>query len=217
MFYSAITPKSSALLWKIHRLYLKHVPLWFEIVLPDGQTMTIKYLSEGKMNYLFYVQEEERLLRILREQFYNLSGPVKSKEVLRNCELMNSLAEREISISCSPLYGGACLVQNAGKLLKYSRLTDRTGLHDVFTQIEEWSLDNRVVLLDYNENNWCYESGRIRFIDVDANFTCPLSSIRGNEIVNRRVTAAQRIKTDEEALKYFLKEEESLLWHNLRR
>ena len=213
MLFLNITPKSNWILWKLHRLILKRIKRWRVLQLPNGKILRIKYFAEGKFNYVFKIKGDTRLLRITRKQFYQLSHPVDTDEVCNNCKLMNSLAEKGLSVSAKHLIGGACLVDDAGSLLVKYKCCKKDEIFKVFNDLKEWSLENKIVILDYNERNWC-KRAEIKIIDVDVNYTCLLTDIRKNKIVLKRIDV-NKYNSDEMALEAFLLKEAELLWQNL--
>ncbi len=86
----------------------------------------------------------------------------------------------------------------------------------LFQQIYDWSVTTGIVVLDYNERNWCLKDGVIRLVDFDINYTCELSDIASNSIVQQRINP-EAFPDQQSALRAFLAEEERLLWENLER
>lgn len=200
--------------WKLHRFLLKNLRPWFSIRLPRGNPLSVRYRAEGASNYLFAVKGNPQLLRITRAQFYHLDRYVDGQQTCRNCEMMNSLAEWELSVRAEHLGGGAMLVEDGGELLAMRHLSGPAELTEVFAALRRWSMHTGLALLDYNENNWRWKQGQIRIVDVDVNMTCALHELRSNELVLRRIRPEGH-RTDENALAAFLKEEETLLWNYL--
>jgi len=182
--------------------------------LPCGMVFRVKYLAEGRFNYLFRVRGDSWLLRITRTQYYSLAGPVNEQETADNCRLMNSLAEKGLSVHCRQMSGGALLVEDAGERVRRGTISDRKILSDFFSRLKSWSIEQGTVVLDYNEGNWCMRDGVLRFIDVDVNYVCSLNSIRNNRIVLNRIQGIC-CDTDEQALSTFLEREEDLYWRYL--
>lgn len=209
-----ITPDSPFILWKMHRFFLRKLRIWKNICLPDGRMFRVRYFAEGMFNYLFRVQGNASLLKITRAQYYNLVELVDGQVTEDNCRLMNSLAEKNLSAHCRYLCGGALLVEDAGKRVSRGTISDRKVLSDFFSRMKSWSIDQGVVVLDYNEGNWCMMNGVLRLVDIDVNFTCPLGMIRRSAIVLNRIQGVS-CDTDEKALSAFLAREEELYWKHL--
>lgn len=201
--------------WKTHRAALKHVPLWRHIPLPDGMSVYGRYLAEGKHNYVFRLRDSPRLLKIRRTQFYAPRTPCDSESVSAACDLQNRLAEISASPACSHLCGGAHLVDDAGRSITRARGVPPLAVERVFAALHAWSAASGVVILDYNEGNWCWDMHLLRLVDVDVNYTCALATLPDQLLVRRRVGATTRDPVA--TLSAFIQEEESLLIARLRR
>ncbi len=200
--------------WKLHRLFLKHPIGWRSLVLGRLFAFRVKYLAEGRCNYLFRVRDDHRLLRITRKQFYNPVQPVDTPLAMGNGRVMNSLSGAGLSVESEHVYGGALLVEHAGEKLRRQHLQSRQELSDFFTRLLRWSLAHGMVVLDYNEGNWCCREGVIRLVDVDVNFMCALSEIKAHPLVRKRVRV-EDYGDGIPVLEAFLREEERLLWNHL--
>jgi hypothetical protein len=209
-----ITPRSHWLMWKLHRLILKKIGMWRRLQLPGEKILMVRYRDEGTFNYIFRVRDDSRLLRITKDQFYDPAHSVDEKQTLENSRLMNSLAVSGISVRCEHLVGGACLVEDAGLGVRRQLVGDRGILEEVFTKIKKWSLETGVVILDYNEGNWCIKDGVFRLVDIDVNYTCRLSEICNNSIVLGRLGGVAGGMED--VLVAFLRKEEQLLCDHLK-
>lgn len=207
-------PARGWLSWKLHRLFLKHPVRWRSVVLGSFFAFRVKYLAEGRCNYMFYVKNDHRLLRITRMQFYNPSQAVDTRLAIENSRIMNSLSVAGLSVESEHVYGGALLVENAGGKLRHQHLQSREDLSVFFTRLLQWSVAQGMVVLDYNEGNWCCREGVIRLVDVDVNFMCALSEIKAHPLVRKRVRV-EDYGDDISILEAFLKEEERLLWNHL--
>lgn len=207
------------LAWKLHRLVLKKSPLWRRLRLPGGRLFWVRHLAEGCNYYVFRVRGRLELLKVLRAQFYEPHRVVGADEVRRGAELLNSLAERGLAPAATWLDCGAYLVEDAGQPLLPGGLAGPEPLRRFFADLRAWSLETELVLLDYNEDNWCRDpiTGAIKLVDVEPAFTCPLAGMAGNEIVRRRLDPAL-LAAGEPArlLEAFLAAELDLLWCHLR-
>lgn len=205
-----VNPESPRPLWLAHRVLLTRLRLWRRLVLPNGESLTVRFLAEGRYNLVLQIKGEDRLLKILRTQFYNPDEPVETDETLENCRIMNSLAARGIFPECEHICGGAYRVENAGPLIQPYCIKDRSVTKTAFAQLYQWSMENDRVILDFNERNWCYGQDRLRLVDFDLNFTCSLEAMSTNPIVTKRVSPVPQ--DPGEALQAFYAVEESLLW-----
>ncbi len=206
----AVRRDRSWLAWKLHRFFLKHPFGWRTLRLGEDIQWRVKYLAEGKCNYIFRVRGAHRLLRISKPQFYAPGIPVGEHLARQNCMIMNSLAARGLSVPCEHIYGGALLVEDAGKPLHHFRFDDWRFLDNLFAGIEAWSCEYRKVILDYNEGNWCWYGGVVRLVDVDVNFICALDEVGHHPLVKRRVNIEAGMD-DRQILAAFLRVELCLL------
>jgi hypothetical protein len=194
-------------------LFLKHPLRWRLLRLGDQTTFRVKYMAEGRCNYIFRIKDDGRLLRITRRQFYAAARPVDADAMAENGRIMNSLAGVGLSVRTEHVYGGALLVEHAGARLRRRHLQSRQALVEVFAGLKDWSMNHGSVILDYNEGNWCCRDGVIRLVDVDVNFMCALDEIGAHPLVQRRVSVEGNSSTA--VLEAFLREEERLLWNHL--
>jgi glycosyltransferase involved in cell wall biosynthesis len=199
---------------KLRRLFLVKSGLWRTISLPNGTKMTVKYLAEGRHNYVFRIRGDEFLLRISRKQYGQPNDVLDENATKESCRLMNSMAEKGLSVHCRHLVGEVCLVEDAGHMVHKRELRDRTVLTAFFLKLGVWTLETGVVILDFNEGNWCVKDGNLKFVDVDVNRICHMSAIRDNTIVKKR-THELCLATNEQILNAFLKKEEELYWEYL--
>lgn len=208
------------LTWKLHRLALKKSPLWRRLRLPGGHLFWVRYLAEGCHYYVFRVRGRLELLKVLREQFYEPRRPVGADEAGQGARLLNSLAGRGLAPAALWLDCGAYLVEDAGPPLLPGGLAGPEPLRRFFDELRAWSLETGLVLLDYNEDNWCRDpaTGAVKLVDVEPALTCPLEAMACNEIVRRRLDpAVLAAGQPAQLLAAFLEAEMELLWRHLGR
>lgn len=210
-----ITPTAPKPIWKLHRLVLKKSPWRRTVKLPNGQILRVRYLAEGKIHYVFRVKNDSRLLRITKRQFYS-DRPTDEAYMKANCRIMNDLAASGLSVKAYHLAGGACLVEDAGPCITSQPPKTREAIDAIFKALADWSLSTGIVILDYNEGNWCIspKTAGIRLVDIDINYTCSLDIICSNEIVRGRISI-DSARDDRQALEAFLAVESDLLWGNI--
>ena len=210
-----ITPSSPRFLWYWHRFMQKKLRLWTTIVLPQSERLQIRLLGEGRHNLVMEIAGEECLLRILRIQYYDLSQPLQTEETIENCRYMNSLADFEISPRCEHIVGGASRVEHAGNLIAPGMISSRAVIDDIFSRIRRWSLQTGIVIVDYNEGNWCLRDGHLQFVDFDTQYTCLMSELKTNKVICKRIDTT-RLEEPEAILEAFLEVEAGLLWDFLQ-
>jgi hypothetical protein len=159
------------------------------------------------------MRNDDRLLRITKAQFYNPEHAVDEEQTLENCRIMNSLDKSGISVRCQHIAGGACLVEDAGNSVQRNLVGQKKIIEEAFRKLEKWSLDTGVVILDYNEGNWCIKAGVLRLIDIDMRYTCRLSEICHNPIVLKHIDCG--VNSIEKTLTAFLEKEAQLLCDHL--
>lgn len=210
-----ITPDSPRLLWYWHRFLQKNLRLWTTIKLPQNERIRVRLLGEGRYNLVMEIGGEDRLLKILRAQYYDLTRPIKTEATKRNCWYMNSLADFRISPRCEHIVGGACRVEYAGRQIVPGVISNRSIVDDIFFRIQQWSLQTGIVIVDYNEGNWCVRDNHLQFVDFDTQHTCLISEIKTDEVICKRVDTST-ITEPEAILAAFLKVEAGLLWDFLQ-
>ncbi len=210
-----ITPSSPRLLWYWHRFMQKKLRLWTTIQLPQSENLRVRFLGEGRNNLVMKIAGEERLLKIARAQYYDLSCPILSDITINNCRYSNSLADFQIGPRCEHIIGGASRVEHAGTVIKPGIIETQKTVEEVFYRIHQWSLETGIVILDYNEGNWCERDGRLKFVDFDTRNTCLMSELKTEEVICKRVDTTKLAKP-ESILKAFLEIEAGLLWDFLR-
>jgi hypothetical protein len=197
-------------LWKAHRLVLRKWPFWRPFTLPDGRRMHVRYLAEGKFNYVFRVRGDRRLLKVARKYFYAPREAYDPAEILANCALMNELAAWSLSGRGEHLGGGACMMEDCGRALSSCPSVGTAAVDRAFGDLERYSLAHGTVPLDLHEDNWCWDGERLRLVDVDSTRTCRLDEMSDNESVRQRVPDAGG-SAPPVVLKAFLAEEKRLL------
>lgn len=212
--FSKVSSNSNILLWKFHRFFLKNTSIWHEIILMNKQSFRVKYYAEGKYLYVFKILGSNRLLKITQEEFYHKCDDVNAKRTEQSCLIMNQLAVEKLAPKCEYLGGSALIVDNAGPQITLEKINTRHCIIDFFSQLQNWSLKHGIVLLDFNENNWCFNDAQLLFVDIDFEKTCRLQEIRSNPTVKKRIDV-KAYRDDIAAFAAFLNEEEQLLWNYL--
>lgn len=204
--------------WKLHRVILKSSWHWRRLYSPLGLDLEVKYLAEGGVNYVFNIRNDRRLLRITKAQFYNLDYPMDGWTVSHNIHIRALLADAGLAPAGTHLFGGVTLVEHAGIPITRVALGAEVlaALARWFAEAAAWSRRTGIVLLDYNDGNWCWKDGRVTCVDVDSRFVCFLDSIREHPLVTRRLAGAS-CANDVEALDVFLAREKDLLIKELTR
>ncbi len=206
-----ITPDSPRLLWYWHRFMQKKLRLWTTIELPQNERMRVRLLGEGRYNLVMEIAGEDRLLKILRAQYYDLTRPIETEETIKNCQYMNSLADFRISPRCEHIMGGASRVEHAGDQIAPGMISNRGIVDDIFFRIQQWSLQTGIVIVDYNEGNWCVRDNHLQFVDFDTKHTCLMTEIKTDEVICKRVDTST-VTEPEAILAAFLEVEAGLLW-----
>jgi hypothetical protein len=197
-------------LWKAHRFVLQKSPFWRVFTLPDGRRFFIRYLAEGKINYVFRVRGDRRLLKVARDYFYRPEADFDAAPVRESCALMNELAAWSLSGSGEHLGGGAFLMEDCGRALSECPFLDAAAVDRAFQDLERYSLARGTVPLDLHEDNWCWDGERLRLVDVDSTRSCPLGELARHESVRRRVGDVD-LADPVTVLRAFLGEEKRLL------
>lgn len=206
-----ITPDAPRPLWYWHRFMQKKLRLWTSITLPQSERLRVRFLGEGRHRLVMEIAGEERLLKILRAQYYDLTLPIGTAATIDNCQHLNSLADLHISPRCDHIAGGAFRVDHAGEVIAPGVISDRAIVEDVFSRLRQWSIQTGMVILDYNEGNWCVRDGRLQFVDFDMQYTCLFSELKTNEVICKRIDTA-KMEDPEAMLDAFLEIEAGLLW-----
>lgn len=203
----------SWIFWKLHRANLKLSPFWRRVELPGVKALEARYLAEGKWNYVFVLRRDPRLLKVTRQQFYEPHVAVDGELIAANCVLMNKLASYNLSVPAQHYVGGACFVERGGTRLRAAEGLAATEIDRVFKALEEWSLCYRTVILDVNEDNWCWDGQHLRIVDADTRYSCALEEAPQHPLVRKRISSHD--SSPEVVLRAFLAAERRLLQQNL--
>lgn len=209
-FFSKISPESPTFLWKLHRLLLKKSNAWHQLVLVNNCSYKVKYLAEGSINYVFQVYESEKLLKISRQEFYGHIELIDTR-TQQSCIIMNRLAADGLAPKCEYLGGSSLFVDNAGAQINTQNFTVRELVSDYFIQLKAWSIDTGIVIVDFNEGNWCIKDNKLLLVDIDFAYTCQLQQISESHFVQRK-TNVRKNQSVISILEEFLNVEEELLW-----
>ena len=164
---------------------------------------------------MFKIFGSSRLLKITKDEFYHKCDSVNANRTQQSCLIMNQLAEEKLAPKCEYLGGSALIVDNAGPQITFEKINTRDCIIDFFSQLKNWSLKHGIVILDLNENNWCFNDARLLFVDIDFEKTCRLQEIRSHPAVKKRIDV-QAYSDDIAAFAAFLNKEEQLLWNYLK-
>ena len=208
--FSEISPNSNVLLWKLHRFFLKNTPTWHELVLVNSHSCKVKYYAEGKYFYVFKIFGSSRLLKISRKEFYNKCDNANEYRTEQSCLIMNQLADKGLAPKCEYIGGCTMIVDHAGAQLTLEKANIRDCIINFFSQFKAWSLEHGLVIIDLNENNWCFKDGQLLLVDIDFEKTCRLQDVRTHPNVEKRIDV-KTYSDDSSALAAFLKEEELIL------
>jgi hypothetical protein len=203
------------LLWKAHRVVLRKSPFWRSLTLPGGRQLRVRYHSEGKVNYVFRVKGDARLLKVARTWFYRPEEAFDATELQASCALMNELAAWSLSGRGEYMGGGAYFMEDCGRALSKCVDVGVPAIERAFGDLERYSLACGNVPLDLHEDNWCWDGRLMRLVDIEATLNCRLESLREHELVRRRVPSAG-VTNPASVLRAFLGEEKRLIVEYLR-